>query len=1104
MVGSPVNALFHAIDKVYAPLLLQQSGQWGECFDSKLQNLLGDLSAGLGRALRVDRTGAGHDGIAAVNTPVDEAEYWADFAQLSSSIHDRERAQEFHSILSPVCRDFDLLQSTEWHGALELLERVQVALDEAWQSVGTFEYPLDRMCRLLEVMGMAIAAFIPQRLQSVELFGGEFQSARDELRQAQVVTSRWFSLCRELTGVIWKSSGAHTWHAEPYIDPRVQAIAKRLEEISAIRTQHEQMLRLLSPEEQSLLGFDGVLDRFKNETVLYCNAYTEPLWRTLVTHYEQAVLPAESKVAEKLRAHLAASSSAQQRLREFQRYFTLISRPAVSKELVSEREMLLAQLDSQMRTVREEFSACAQGGTASVPVGKNETPVTSSIQWSQQLIIRAEETISVAESMLSDLSGMEDFTSFAVDILDDVRAFQKHCFEQWCDETSSALKDSSADNGLALEATGRLMDFEHADGKLVVHYSDRLVCLRREVRHLSALGFSVPAGIKAAAKTAQDFHRYGVILKQVAHFYNTIQDQIIDSQMLMLETYARSLESVVKGPKGNSQDRVVTWASTAEVERYVGELQRAAEQLTTENRKLRKYHDIFTEKVVGLFSIDLLRNQDKWKDSVLNMRTMAADLIAQHYTPASLKPWQIHWDHQIYKAMEHQYQLGLESLNENLAEIKVDLTFRQRRLQFKPALEDIRVKYYREMKKFIQLPEKVHGLSDTGIFARLSNQNAPALKIVYEKAESLFTRLSKVLDHYQNYVVLGMVDIEGLVADSLVQVADWEYNFKLVKVKGREAEKLPNTIKVDCITVSMAPLKAAVDDQINRLFEALLTSLRKSIGKSVSEIEGFIDRGMEALSARPTTVEEIGQTNAVHAEIAKEKPAIKPLFQAVETKNALLRSVVGAPVDVELLEERWDKFEVLFMSHEMMIKEQIEVMKNGVEARVDAFTRNLEKFKSKWDALKPSDDAMESRTSAVNAVKIIKDRRNELSELLKEHESIMTDCEHFQLPQPNVQLVTEIQQELDSAAELWILFDEFSTGLQKLADEEWIVFRSHMFDFNDFLDGWLGRLKEHPTNVVTIRLRKDIDRFQELAPLLKYLRGDQYSPSHWGGSLPDN
>ena len=42
----------------------------------------------------------------------------------------------------------------------------------------------------------------------------------------------------------------------------------------------------------------------------------------------------------------------------------------------------------------------------------------------------------------------------------------------------------------------------------------------------------------------------------------------------------------------------------------------------------------------------------------------------------NMKPWKLHWDVQLYKALEHQYQLGLEILNENLPEIKVELLFR--------------------------------------------------------------------------------------------------------------------------------------------------------------------------------------------------------------------------------------------------------------------------------------------------------------------------------------------------------------------------------------------------------------------------------------------
>lgn len=67
----------------------------------------------------------------------------------------------------------------------------------------------------------------------------------------------------------------------------------------------------------------------------------------------------------------------------------------------------------------------------------------------------------------------------------------------------------------SLQASSRVMDLDHADGRLKIQYSDRLVSLLREVRQLSALGFAIPAKIQQAANTADKFYRQAIVLKQV-------------------------------------------------------------------------------------------------------------------------------------------------------------------------------------------------------------------------------------------------------------------------------------------------------------------------------------------------------------------------------------------------------------------------------------------------------------------------------------------------------------------------------------------------------------------------------------------------------------
>jgi dynein heavy chain 2 len=167
------------------------------------------------------------------------------------------------------------------------------------------------------------------------------------------------------------------------------------------------------------------------------------------------------------------------------------------------------------------------------------------------------------------------------------------------------------------------------------------------------------------------------------------------------------------------------------------------------------------------------------------------------------------------------------------------------------------------------------------------------------------------------------VDVDALIAENLRDVTHWEENFRLLKTKGRELEKLPAEIKVDCVTVSCLPVKATIDDQVQQLFDSLVSALRKSLAHDSAAIDSFVEAGMEALTARPQTVAEIGRVNATHARLSADRPVMQQHFAAIETKNRLLRQVAGAAVDVAALVARWDKFDLMLDSHALMIKEQV-------------------------------------------------------------------------------------------------------------------------------------------------------------------------------------
>jgi len=96
------------------------------------------------------------------------------------------------------------------------------------------------------------------------------------------------------------------------------------------------------------------------------------------------------------------------------------------------------------------------------------------------------------------------------------------------------------------------------------------------------------------------------------------------------------------------------------------------------------------------------------------------------------------------------------------------------------------------MRKFISMPNHFRGLGDnTEMFTLMINNNTAGFNTVFTKAEELFKRLLKVQDQFKDWVVLGTVDLNQLIDKNLFVVPDWEKNFKALKGRGREAEKLP-------------------------------------------------------------------------------------------------------------------------------------------------------------------------------------------------------------------------------------------------------------------------------------------------------------------------
>ncbi|NXK72907.1 DYHC2 protein, partial [Amazona guildingii] len=1110
MLDSPISTLYQAVRQVFAPVLLKDE-RWSKTFDPKLQKLLTELETGLSTVLRrSDPNYRGskfsEDDVRAILTPTDEFQYWIECARHGSKWCSKERASYFKDLFEDIAKDYFNLDSLSLFEVVDLVETTKGTLDGVWRQTEHDPYPQPRMHNLLDVIGGSLGRYVQKKLAALNLWKDAFHSVKENLKAGIFICEQWVSACEYLTGQLWQYYTLHPWKNEKYFPELLAKLGKRLDEVLTVRTLHEKLAFFLPAGEQNALCLAQVFEPFAGLNPVHYNPYTEPLWKAAVSQYERIIAPAEQKIANKLKKVISEiQDSPQQLLQTFQKHKELIKHPNISKELLFEREILLARLQDYVKDYQRDFETRCHGvpGDVSGPLsGKNLSEVVNNIVWVRQLELKVDDTIKLAEILLSDLPGFQTFHQSADSFQEQLKIYEQEQFDDWSRNIQSEL--SNPKSGLCVQANSPVMELDHVFGTLNILYSDRLVTLLREVRQLSALGFAIPAKIQHTANTAQKFCKQAVILKQVAHFYNSIDQQMIESQKPMMLQSALAFEQIIKhsksGPGGKAQ---ITWDNPRELEAYIQKLQAAAERLSTENRKLRKWHTNFIEKVISLMGIDLLRQQQRWKDGVQELRTGFASLESQAGS-SDMRAWRQHWNHQLYKALEPQYQMGLEALNENLPEINIDLTFKQGQLQFRPPFEEVRARYYREMKRFISIPNQFRGVSEAeeeSIFTVMTERNVSGFLTAFSKAEDLFRRLTDASNQFKEWIVIGQVDVETLVKTHLSSKHDWEKNFKALKVRGKEAERLPSTIKIDCLTVNCNPVKTVIDDFIQKLYDILVISLRKSIQAHLCDVSSFLNGAMETLLFRPQTVEEIAEDNLRYLSLHEQKEGIFLLFQEAEDKNKLLRTVAGAGLDtLSNLRATWDKFDLMMESHQLMITEVIEMMKGNVISRINIYLQDLEKFKARWDQLKPSDDVIETgdQDALEKSAQIIKDKEKEFDELETMKEKLIEQCHHFKLEEPDFSLSKVVCQDIKSCAEVWALYEEFYQGLQEKAKEDWITFRSKTYLFEEFLFKWhdkMRKMEEH--TVMTVKLQKEVDKYKMIVPLLKYVRGEHLSPDHW-------
>ncbi|KAK0416096.1 hypothetical protein QR680_012296 [Steinernema hermaphroditum] len=1090
--GDARETLLGTIQQVFSKAVVE-NGADAKPEDGLLASLVTELEENL--AVRVVRADGGiAEGVASL---ADEFRFWKSKSTSGGS--------EYWDCLVPFFEQWSVAENAKIEEVAEILDVAEDSVEALWNA--DQPYPQNRMKQLLRAIGVWLMDIISKKLPETLWTNPE---AVVDLKSALSLCDQWLFTVKTLTESAWPRNYMHEWKGAPLSMDFLGAFRVRISEILRLRTLSVE-LGVLLKEDSLRSEVEALIDVAMSDFAPFgvANTQADAQWQSRVQAAEKAIEPLVFRAIPVLKSRFVSSKlEISVLLNEISKYKHFLDRPKVKSQILAEREHLLNRFSDHVNLRRKEWG---QRATGHFETGRFLTDIAAKIIWIRRYVKQMELIRSISNQLLNDLSSFTSFKARLDDFLKELSGSESLQYDQWCQEVESQMDDPAS--GLALETTGRLMEIDARDGFLRVSYSDRLVRLLREVRQLSSMGFTIPQRILNCVKVGDEFYQNGILLKQVAHFYNTIEQQMLPCQQAMLLDEAVAFERLVipskKGDRG-AEGTTVTWNDPKKLKEFIDKLHKAAEKLTTHNRKLRKVHSEIVDIVKGLMVADLAKDSEKWAKALKVVRSRFAEEERVLGSRTNMRPWEIHWDRQLYKALQLQYRWGIESLHTQIAPIHAQLFFREERLQLRPPLEEIRVQYYRQMRSFLSIPFKFRGVQENDkkedengstnkLFASMVERNATRFEALFAKAEQLFDRVAEVEKPFKDWVVLGQVDLEGLIDEKFKRASDWGDHLKLVKAKGREAEKLPSEIKIDCIVISTSAVKAAIDDLLQRLYETLIWTLKHSITTELQATTQFLTEAITVISTRPQSIAEVAEANQNHSKFAKKNKELKELMALIDEKNQLLRSAGGGGVEqLPTVVTQWENFQMMLDSHQTMIADQLVVMRENVDERVRALNAEAEKLFARWQQFKPSTETLDQgRAEILKTIEFVTEKRAQLDELTEHKKTLLSECEQFELPPAEFPILDELEKDIVDSEQRWTLYQRFNDELATLAEEEWIVFRSKTYLFDEFLQKWTEELRNSPMTHISVRLGKEIDGMKEFSACLKFCRGEMLSSDHW-------
>ncbi|RHY37518.1 hypothetical protein DYB25_000117 [Aphanomyces astaci] len=830
-------------------------------------------------------------------------------------------------------------------------------------------------------------------------------------------------------------------------------------------------------------------------------------------------------------------------LRKFQ---TILQRENLKSDLDSKFNVIFQNYGLELEHVLQQYERHKHNP----PYPRNLPPVAGNITWSRHLLKRIEEPMKKFESNQNVLASKDAKRIIRMynKVARTLVAFEYIWYQAWVQYIDTAKA--------GLQAT--LIIRHPEDNVLYVNFDPEILQLLREAKCLDRMGIEIPESAKIVLLQEEKFKNYYNELQFALSEYDRIVTKVIPVTAMLLRPHFNDMEFKLR--PGMITLTWTSMNIEAYRNHIHTGLQRLEELVTNindiiENRVEKNLRIVSKTMLVDLpidqsFSLDefvtMQSNNIRRAGALLQGKNIEIEnavedllkIITQYPLDSHIESVSAeeamklkkHYNHFMYQALLHCTKNSLNSIKKRVASragqnalmlerpfFEVDVQLSIPRVQLNPSLDEIQLAINRAAQTVLAAAKELYdwGQNDvvkedkTTFFERITKdiEIVRVVLLLTGSVQGLRNTVTEYLESFKQYEWLWMEN-KDMSYDTFLkknpELQDFERKLKSFVIIDEDITAVASAHNIGALSLNTRNIKLQLKHENSQWKLKYSDNLHNQARKKMESLTEYFRSTMGKLNRKVVDLDSLRFVMNLLKEVRSRESGINmeinPVLDMYEMLEYYLPEGFMEKEEMDqksVLRSNWRKLIHHAETRTDELSKTQAGFKRGLLRDIKEFIIDVKHFREDFLANGP----MVMGISAAEAVERLNRYKEEYKIRERKQDLYTSGEELFALPKTSYPELDMTKKELQLQDKLFGLYVDVLSTLEEWKSIPWVQVANNIQSMTEKVDGFSNRCKKMPAKLreweaYTV-LKKMIDDFTDILPLLQELSKASIKPRHW-------